>query len=66
MLTPLTHRSATELARLIRDRAVSATEVMDAHLEAVERLNPLLNAIVAVAAVVESALGGWLPQADAG
>lgn len=49
MSTPLTHRSATELARLIRDRAVSATEVMDAHLEAIERLNPHLNAIVAVA-----------------
>jgi amidase len=49
MATPLTHRSATELARLIRDRAVSATEVMDAHLESIERLNPHLNAIVAVA-----------------
>src|SRR5688500_13294649 len=49
MSTPLIHRSATELARLIRDRAVSATEVMDAHLESIERLNPHLNAIVAVA-----------------
>ena len=49
MSTSLTHRSATELARLIRDRVVSATEVMDAHLEAIERLNPRLNAIVAVA-----------------
>lgn len=49
MSTPLTHRSATELARLIRDRALSATEVMDAHLDSIERLNPHLNAIVAVA-----------------
>lgn len=49
MSTPLTHRSATELARLIRDRTVSATEVMDAHLEAIERRNPRLNAIVALA-----------------
>lgn len=49
MSTSLTHRSATELAGLIRDRAVSAIEVMDAHLEAIERLNPLLNALVAVA-----------------
>lgn len=49
MSTPLIHRSATELARLIRDRAVSATEVMDAHLESIERLNPHLSAIVAVA-----------------
>jgi amidase len=49
MTTQLTHGSATELARLIRERAVSAVEVMDAHLVAVERLNPHLNAIVAVA-----------------
>lgn len=49
MATPLTHRSATELARLIRDRAVSATEVMDAHLDSIERLNPELNAIVTMA-----------------
>lgn len=49
MSTPLIHRSATELARLIRDRAVSSVEVIDAHLMAIERLNPELNAIVAVA-----------------
>jgi len=49
MSTPLTHVSATELARLIRDRAVSAAEVMDAHLTAIQQLNPQLNAIVAVA-----------------
>lgn len=49
MSTSLTHRSATELARLIRDRAVSAAEVMDAPVMAIERLNPRLNAIVAVA-----------------
>ena len=49
MSTRLTHCSATELARLIRDRAVSAVEVMDEHLAAIERLNPQLNAIVAVA-----------------
>jgi Asp-tRNA(Asn)/Glu-tRNA(Gln) amidotransferase A subunit family amidase len=49
MSTPLTHCSATEIARLIRERAVSGTEVMDAHLAAIERLNPQLNAIVTVA-----------------
>jgi amidase len=49
MSTLLTRRSATELARLIRDREVSAVEVMDAHLAAIERLNLELNAIVAVA-----------------
>ncbi|HSK92780.1 MAG TPA: amidase [Candidatus Angelobacter sp.] len=46
---PLTHRSATELARLIRDRNVSAREVMEEHLAAIERRNPTLNAIVAIA-----------------
>jgi amidase len=49
MSASLTRCSATELARLIRDQQVSAVEVMDAHLVAIERLNPTLNAIVAVA-----------------
>ena len=39
--------SATELQRLIRTRAVSAREVMAAHLERIARVNPKLNAIVA-------------------
>src|ERR1700710_652914 len=39
-------RPATELAALLRGREVSARELMDAHLERIERLNPRLNAIV--------------------
>src|SRR3954471_21317003 len=39
--------SARELARLIRNRQLSAREVMAAHLHRIERLNPKLNAIVA-------------------
>ena len=39
-------RPATELAALVRDREVSARELMDAHLDRIERLNPSLNAIV--------------------
>jgi amidase len=39
--------SARELAGMIRSRAVSAREVMAAHLQRIERLNPGLNAIVA-------------------
>jgi amidase len=39
--------SATELAGLLRNRAVSAREVMAAHLERIARVNPKLNAIVA-------------------
>jgi amidase len=50
MSTSLTRRSATELARLIRDREVSAVELMDTHLVDIDRLNPDLNAIVAVSA----------------
>ncbi|CCG05360.1 Amidase [Blastococcus saxobsidens DD2] len=39
-------RSATELAALLRNRQVSAREVVDAHLDRIERLNPAINAIV--------------------
>jgi len=37
---------AQELARRIRARELSALEVMDAHLEQTERVNPAVNAIV--------------------
>ena len=37
---------ATELARLIRSKAVSATAVMEAHLTQIEQINPTVNAIV--------------------
>jgi amidase len=39
-------RSATELAALVRGREVSARELVDAHLDRIERLNPAINAIV--------------------
>jgi amidase len=42
----LTRRSAVELAAMMRTRAVSPVEVLDAHLAAIARLNPRLNAIV--------------------
>ncbi|GGT65952.1 amidase [Streptomyces atratus] len=45
---PLTHLSATELARLIRRRVVSSREVTQAHLDQIERLNPAINAVVTV------------------
>jgi amidase len=38
--------SATELARRIRAKELSATEVMEAHLAQIERVNPKVNAIV--------------------
>jgi amidase len=45
----LCEHSLTTLAELIRKRDVSAVEVVAAHLEQIERLNPALNAIVTLA-----------------
>jgi amidase len=39
-------RPATELAAMLRARDVSARELLDAHLDRIERLNPDVNAIV--------------------
>ena len=44
-MTDLTYASATELADLIRDRVVSASEVLEAQVERIERLDPSINAI---------------------
>jgi amidase len=41
--------TATELARRIRDREVSCEEVMRAHIDQIERVNPAVNAIVTFA-----------------
>lgn len=38
--------TAVEMARRLRSRELSAVEVMGAHLERIERLNPQVNAIV--------------------
>jgi amidase len=51
----LTRKSARDLARLMRTRAVSPVEVLQAHLAVIDKLNPRLNAIVTLAA--EQALG---------
>lgn len=37
---------ATELARMLRDKQVSARELLEAHLSRIERVNPRINAIV--------------------
>ncbi|WP_233992703.1 amidase [Salinibacter altiplanensis] len=42
----LTSCSAVELARRIRARDVSAVEVLEAHLDRIERWNPAVNAVV--------------------
>jgi Asp-tRNA(Asn)/Glu-tRNA(Gln) amidotransferase A subunit family amidase len=49
VLIELTAKSATELAELIRSRAVSSVEVVEAHLKRIELLDPALNAIVTLA-----------------
>jgi amidase len=49
--------NATEMRRLLRDREVSARELMAAHLTQIERINPQVNAIVTLlpAAAMEQA-----------
>ena len=42
----LTHLSVRDLADLLSARKVSAREVLDAHLAAIDRINPKVNAIV--------------------
>ena len=40
---------ATKLAELIRTKAVSPVEVVEAHLDRIEAVNPTINAIVTLA-----------------
>ena len=49
MSEELTKQSARELVRLLRSRAVSPVEVVEAHLKRIEEVNPSLNAIVTIA-----------------
>ncbi|HEY6804490.1 MAG TPA: amidase [Pyrinomonadaceae bacterium] len=42
-------KSLTEIAELIRTRAVSPVEVAQAHLDQISKVNPALNAIVTIA-----------------
>ena len=46
--TELTELPATEQRRLLADRAVSATELLDAHLAVIDAVNPAVNAIIAL------------------
>ncbi|TIO29005.1 amidase [Mesorhizobium sp.] len=49
MTTAIFYSDATKLAELIRNREVSPVEVVQAHLDRIEALNPKINAIVSVA-----------------
>lgn len=44
--TEICFMTATEMARLVRAREISAKELMEAHLAQTERVNPKVNAIV--------------------
>ena len=46
MTDDLCFRPATELAGMLRAREVSARELLDAHLERIDKLNPDVNAVV--------------------
>jgi amidase len=61
MVKELTRLSAVELARLIRTRKLSPVEVTEAHLAAIGRVNPAVNAFCTV--VPEKALE-WARQAE--
>ncbi len=47
-MSDLTALSASELSARLAARATSAVEVMQAHLDRIDRLNPAINAIVAL------------------
>jgi len=49
MSTELVYQDATRLAELIRTKEISPVEVMQAHLDRIHRVNPNINAIVAMA-----------------
>ena len=53
-MTELIAHSATQQARLIRERRVSSRELVAAHLERIAQINPKINAAVEV--LGESAL----------
>src|SRR5579871_426828 len=44
----LVRQSASEIARLIRQKHISPTEAVEAHLQRIEEINPTINAFAAV------------------
>ena len=47
-MTDLTALSATALSTLIAARQASAVEVMTAHLDRIEKVNPAINAVISL------------------
>lgn len=54
MISDICTFSAVEMARLLRTKQLSAREVLAAHLDQIDRVNPAVNAIVTL--VLEQAL----------
>ena len=54
------HPYATDLARRIRNKELSAVEVLNAHLAQIERVNPQVNAIICSGYSDEAALSEFL------
>jgi amidase len=50
IMDDLFYLSATDLARLIREKTVSSVEVVKAHLSRIEAVNPFINAVVQLTA----------------
>jgi fatty acid amide hydrolase 2 len=46
-LTPITEMSVVELATAIRTQALTSLEVVNAHIDRIEQVNPLINAVIA-------------------
>ena len=49
-MTDIIYASAKGMARAVREKEVSAVELVEAHLGRIEEVNPALNAVVMLAA----------------
>jgi len=59
------YRTAGELLTMLRARVMRCRELLDLHIDRVERLNPVVNAVVALdadrARAVAKSTGGFRP-----
>ena len=60
--SPLCLRPARELAHLVRAKEISAVELLQSHLDQIERLNPKVNAIVTLVPDAARDRARWLDE----